>query len=232
MKGGLGPVVVVSCAMVGCTLPSATPPKPISFQLPTQTFTFDTSTWTNLPATLPPPTSCMTAQDCCNFPGCESAILVCETIVVAGQPPTPGGCSVQFPESLATTIDLAMVPELQPYQGQLLSGPLLIDNIAYSLSGNTMNDPFGSVSILYAPPGVTSPNDGRDQEIGVVPLVFSDTDPSGTASLETTSISGVNGFSSTFHLIASTIQVLGGLPLPSGQITLSITISASSAVLE
>jgi hypothetical protein len=86
----------------------------------------------------------MTAQDCCNFPGCSSATLVCETVDIAGQPPMPGGCSVQFPESLAATIDLTAVPEKQPYAGKALADALSIQSIAYSISGNTLNDPFGS----------------------------------------------------------------------------------------
>jgi hypothetical protein len=154
--------------------------------------------------------------------------LVCETVDIAGQPPMQGGCSVQFPESLAATIDLTAVPELQPFAGKALADGLSIQSIAYGISGNTLNDPFGSVSILSAPRGVTDPDDGRDQEIGFVPIVLANTDPGGMVSLENTTIYGVETPSSTFELIVSTIEVLGSLPLPSGQITLSV----STAVFE
>jgi hypothetical protein len=232
VNGGLGLLVAVSWGVVmGCDLPKPAMLTPISFSLPPQAFAFDASTWTNLPAAPPAAASCLTAEDCCTFPDCASAILVCETLTVAGQPPTPGGCSIQFPESLAVTVDLSQLPELQPYatKGPFMA-PLTIDSVAYSVSGNTMNGLIGPVGVMVAPPGVTDPDDGRDKLVGYVPLVFPGDDPSGTVSVEGNRIFDAGWTTrTTFDLIASTIEVLAA-DLPTGQITLSFTISVSTAV--
>src|SRR5581483_11571642 len=113
-------VLAVAAVLAGCGAISNI--GTLNFDLPAQSFSFDTanSTWKAPPASFPS-VSCGTGQtvtDCCNPPApapkpdCTATPLACENSV----------CVLEFPIDQSQTINLKMqVPALSSLSGQTLA---------------------------------------------------------------------------------------------------------------
>jgi len=213
----------------GCGLISSDISK-LTFDLPTETYTFDTSMWSNLPKGTIPAVPCP-AIDCCTAGSavgidCSTTMLTCNA---------SGVCEADVPESAASSVNLAMqVPVLQSFPSHALSS-ITIKSISYTVSNNSLNIDLPPMTIYLAPDGVTDPKDPRAQEFGTIPAIPAMTDPSGMVMLVPNAAAVFAQFtgniSTPFTIIAAgTVAIPSGSPAPSGAITLSVTGAVSAQI--
>lgn len=224
------PVLAGLVLMGGCGLISSDISK-LTFDLPTETYTFDTSQWSNLPQGTIPPIACTSSDTCCaagSLAGidCATTMLSCNS---------SGVCEADVPESAASSVDLAMqVPVLQSFPGHALSS-ITISSISYAVSNNSLNIDLPPMTIYLAPDGVTNPSDTRAMEFGTIPAIPAGTDPSGMVMLVPNAAAVFAKFtgniSTPFTVIAAgTVAIPSGSPAPSGAITLSVTGTVSAQI--
>jgi len=224
-----GPALAVFLMLGGCGLISSDISK-LTFDLPTETYTFDTSMWSNLPKGTIPAVPCPTI-DCCTAGSaagidCSTTMLTCNA---------SGVCEADVPESAASTVNLAMqVPVLQTFAGHALSN-ITISSIGYMVSNNSLNVDLPPLTIYLAPSGVTDPHDPTALEFGTIPAIPAGTDPSGMVMLVPNAASVFAKFtgniSNPFTVIAAgTVAIPSGSPAPSGAITLSVTGTVSAQI--
>jgi hypothetical protein len=203
--------------LAGCGLISSDVSR-ITVDLPSQTYTFDTSMWGNIPtgATFPS-IPCTSDPDCCSLPtvNCTMTPLVCDNSV----------CEAQIPESVSTTVSLAGQPGLTQTASLV---KITISSITYAVSNNTMNVDLPPFIIYMAPNNVTSPSDTRAIAFGTVPAIPAGTNPSGQVQLMANSAATFEMFTGNisvpFNLIAATtVDIPGGSPIPSGHITVTVS---------
>ena len=209
--------------LVGCGLISTDITK-ITFDLPTETYTFDTAQW-NIPPALNglefPTITCGTDNDCCTLGSvagldCTMTKLACMS----------GSCAAELPESQATMINLStQVPSLSSYTS-LVS--ISISSIKYAVRSNTLNVAVPPLSIYLAPNGVTDPTDSRAVLFGTVPSIPAGSMPSGNVNLEPNAASTFQTFTSSlttpFEIITAATVVIGaGTPVPTGAITIAVS---------
>jgi hypothetical protein len=228
MRISLRAVGALTAALAGCSLGITR----LTFDLPKQTYSFDTSMWSNLPpaaagATFPT-VPCTADADCCALAAlaswsCQTTPMVCAS----------GSCEAQVPESVSSPINLAQqVGQLATFPGHSLLD-VSIKSITYTVSDNTLNVDVPSMSIYLAPDGVTDPTDSRAQLFGTVPPIPAGTNPSGSVQ-KTSNADAIfqmfaKNVSTTFNIIAATTVVVApGTPVPSGHITVVVGGSVSA----
>lgn len=212
--------------MGGCGLISSDITK-LTFDLPDQTYSFDTSMWGNLPPQAAgaafPSIPCSADGDCCNLAAQTGQVSCTTTPMVCAS----GSCQGQIPESLSSSINLAMqVPALASFPGHSLV-QVSISKITYKVSNNTLNVDLPPVAIYLAPDGVTDPTDPRAQLFGTVPKIPAGTNPSGAVQKAANADAVLAGYtkniSTTFNVIASTTVIIAAnTPVPNGQITVTV----------
>ena len=215
---------IAALALAGCGLISTDITR-LTFDLPTETYTFDTAQW-NIPAALQgmsfPGIPCTTDNDCCTLG--SAAGLDCTMTKLAC---TSGSCSASLPESQATPINLStdVKPSLSQYTS-LVS--ITISSIKYTVVSNTLNVAVPPLSIYLAPQGVTDPTDSRAQLFGTVPSIAAGSTPTGNVQL----VSNAGAIFQTFTgnlatpfeiITAATVVIGAGTPVPSGAITINVT---------
>jgi hypothetical protein len=229
--------IVLACALLmgsaGCGLLDSNITT-TSFVLPAQVFSLDTSMWTNIPAGTTQPVPCGTGQavtDCCNppapapTPDCTTTPLVC-----AADSSGASVCTAQIPESFPTEINLgSTVPGLSSFP----TGNISIKSVDYTISNNTLNVDLPPVTIYLAPDMVTDPRDARAAVFGTIPAIPAGSDPSGTVQKDPGADRAFQTYagnlSAPFEFIASTTVVIpSGTPIPSGRITVSVTVTLSA----
>lgn len=209
----------------GCGLISSDITK-LTFELPPQTYSFDTSMWGNLPpaaagATFPS-VPCTTDDNCCangSLVGlsCMTTPLVCMS----------ANCQAQIPESQYTSVNLAMqVGTLATFPGRSLVD-VSIESITYTVASNTLNIDTPPFQVYLAPDGVTDPNDPSAVLFGTVPAVPAGTTPTGSMTKASGADAAFQTFtkniSTTFNIIAATTVVIApGTPVPQGAITVKV----------
>lgn len=214
--------VLVGALLVGCSLDITR----LTFDLPKQTYSFDTSMWGNLPPAAAgvsfPSVPCGADADCCAIGAvanvsCQTTPMVCDA----------GTCEGQIPESVNSSINLAMqVPALATFPGHSLLD-VTISSITYMVSNNTLNVDLPPVSIYLAPDGVTDPTDPRATLFGTVPSIPAGTNPSGavqkTANADAVFEMYTKNVSTPFNVIgATTVIIKAGTPVPNGHVTVTI----------
>ena len=225
MKPSLRTAVALTfLAAGGCGLISSDVFR-VTFDLPTQTYTFDTAQWGNLPPGQVPAIPCtMDPDNCCTLAtaaglNCTTTPLVCKS----------GACAAEIPESTSTTINLAMqVGSLSQYASL---GNISISSISYKVSNNTLNVDLPALSIYLAPAtpvNVTDPTDPQAQLFGTTQPIPAGTDPSMMVQLVPNAAAIFQMFTSklstAFNFIAATtVEIAAGTPVPMGQVTISIT---------
>ncbi len=225
--GALG-AALISGALLGCSLDITR----LTFDLPKQTYSFDTAMWGNLPpaaawATVPN-VPCGSDGDCCNLAtaagfSCTTTPLVCAS----------GSCQAQVPESMSSSINLAQqVPTLATFPGHSLLH-VSISSITYQVSNNTLNVDVPSMAVYLAPDGVTDLTDSRAMLFGTVPAIAAGTTPTGTMQKAPNADAVLEMYtkniSTSFNVIAATTVVIApGTPIPNGQLTVIVggTVSA------
>jgi hypothetical protein len=210
--------------LVGCGLISTDITK-ITFDLPTETYTFDTAQWKIPPALQGlsfPSIACTTDNDCCTLGSvagfdCTMTTLACMS----------GSCSAEFPESQATPINLStdVMPSLSSYTS-LVS--ISISRITYTVRSNSLNVDVPPLSIYLAPNGVTDPTDSRAKLFGTVPKIAAGSTPTGNVQLESNAAATFQSFTGNlatpFEIITAATVVIGaGTPVPTGAITIDVT---------
>jgi hypothetical protein len=224
-------VVALAFALAGCGLISSDISK-LTFDLPTETYTFDTSMWGNLPAGMVPAVPCTTDPDnCCNLG--SAAGLSCTTTPLDCN---AGTCEASIPESASSTVDLAMqVPQLNGFAGSALSD-VTISKITYSVSNNTMNIDLPAMTIYLAPQDVTDPTNPRAIVLGTTMPIPKMTNPTNQSVMLVQNASAVfsmftSNVSTPFNIIAATtVKLQAGEPVPSGAVTLSVTGALSAQI--
>ena len=217
---------IAALGLVGCGLISTDITK-VTFDLPTETYTFDTAQW-NIPPALDglefPSIACTTDNDCCNNPLASAAGLSCTTTPLSCM---SGSCAASLPESQSTMINLStdVMPSLSSYTS-LVS--ISISSIKYTVTSNTLNVAVPPLSIYLAPNGVTSPTGAGAQLFGTVPAIPAGTTPSGNVQLVSNAASIFQTFtahlSTPFEIITAATVVIGaGTPVPTGAITINVT---------
>lgn len=212
----------VGALLVGCSLNITR----LTFDLPKQTYSFDTSMWGNLPpATVGasfPSIPCTDDASCCTLGAaaglsCQTTPLVCDA----------GSCEGQIPESTSSSINLAMqVPALATFPGHSLLD-VTISSISYMVTDNTLNVDLPPIAIYLAPDGVTDPNDSRALLFGTVPSIAAMSNPTGmvqkSPNADAVFMMFTKNVSTTFNVIAATTVVIkAGTPVPTGHITVTI----------
>jgi hypothetical protein len=216
--------------LAGCGLISSDISK-VTFDLPTETYTFDTSMWSNLPKVTTVPAIPCPAVDCCTAGSaagidCATTMLTCNS---------SGVCEADVPESAASSVNLAtQVPVLQSLSGHGLSN-ITISSISYVVSNNSLNIDLPAMTIYLAPDTVTDPTDSRALPFGTIPVIPKMTDPSGMVMLVPNAAQVFATFtgnvSTPFNIIAAgTVSIPGGSDVPSGAITLSVTGTVSAQI--
>ncbi|HEY6476409.1 MAG TPA: hypothetical protein VI456_07480 [Polyangia bacterium] len=211
-------------ALAGCGLINPDITK-ITFDLPTETYTFDTAQW-NIPPVLQgttfPSIACTTDNDCCTLG--SAAGIDCATTMLACM---SGTCSAELPESQATPINLStdVMPSLSSYTSLV---DISISSINYTVRSNSLNVAVPPLSIYLAPNGVTSPSDPSAQLFGTVPSIAAGATPTGSVQLVTNSAAIFQAFTKNvatpFEIITATTVVIGaGMPVPTGAITIAVT---------
>lgn len=219
---------VVGGALLGCSLNITR----LTFDLPKQTYSFDTSQWGNLPpaaagATFPS-VPCTDDASCCTPAmalgvSCQMTPLTCPA----------GTCEGDIPESQNSSINLAQqVPTLATFPGHSLLD-VTISSITYEVSNNTLNVDLPPISIYLAPDGVTDPTDSRATLFGTVPSIPAGSNPSGmvqkTANADAVFEMYTKNVSTPFNVIgAATVVIKGGTPVPNGHVTVTIGGSVSA----
>ena len=200
-------------------------------------FSLNTAMWGNLPAGgSTPAVPCGDGQavtDCCNppqplpTPDCTTTPLVCA-------PDSTGAnaniCTAEIPESLANEINLSnAVPGLSSFP----TGNITIASVKYTISDNTLNVDLPPVTVYLAPDMVTDPKNAQAMVFGTIPAIPAGTDPSGEVqkdpSADHTFEMYAGNLSTPFELIAATTVVIpSGTPIPSGQVTVTVTVTLSA----
>jgi hypothetical protein len=216
--------MLATLGLVGCGLISTDITK-VTFDLPTETYTFDTAQW-NIPPALDgavfPSVPCPSGADCCAL---GTAVgLSCTTTPLSCM---SGSCGATLPESQATMINLStdVMPSLSSYTS-LVS--ISISSIKYTVRSNTLNVDVPPLSIYLAPNGVTDPTDSRAQLFGTVPTIPAGSTPTGNVQLVSNAASVFQMFTSNlstpFEIITAATVVIGaGTPVPTGAITIAVT---------
>jgi len=214
---------IAALGLVGCGLISTDITR-LTFDLPTETYTFDTSMWGNLPPGQVPAVPCTADGDCCTAGGlvgisCTTTPLACNA----------GTCEARIPESVSSNINLVMqVPALSSFPGHALSS-VTISSITYSVSNNTLNDDLPALTLYLAPNGVTDPNDPGALKFGTTSPVPAGTDPTNQKVTLVSNAAQVlsmftSNISTPFNIIAATTVVIAaGTNVPKGAITLAVT---------
>jgi hypothetical protein len=214
--------VIAALGIVGCGLISSDITR-LTFDLPTETYTFDTAQWNIPPAlqgmsfpSIPCPPDCCTTASAVGL-SCTTTPLTCMS----------GSCSAELPESQATPINLStdVKPSLSQYTS-LVS--ISISSIKYTVRSNSLNIDVPPLSIYLAPSGVSDPTDSRAQLFGTVPSIAAGTTPTGNVQLVSNAASVFQMFTGNlatpFEIItAATVVVGAGTPVPSGAITIDVT---------
>jgi hypothetical protein len=199
----------------------------ISFDLPPQSFSFDTSSsmWKAPPASFPS-VACGSTQmvmDCCNPPApvpkpdCTATPLACENSV----------CVLEFPINVSQTINLKMqAPQLSSLSGQTLA-TISISKVTYTIA-STMNVDLPPVDVFIAPSNVTSASDPAAQKFGTIPTSPANMTTTGNMTLDPNGgavfSQYATAFSTPFNFIAhATMIVAPGTPIPSGSVTATVT---------
>jgi hypothetical protein len=187
----------------------------LKFQLPQETYTFNTAMWGNLPSGTVPTVPCTTTDQCCALADCSTTPLVCES----------GACAANLPESLVEPVNLSQDMDLQKDRSL---ADLSIDSITYTIANNSLNVDLPALTIYMAPQTVTDPNSPQAIKFGTVPVIPAGTDPSGMVQLEANAAQTFQMFTADlsvpFNLIASTtVDIPAGTPIPSGQITMTVS---------
>jgi hypothetical protein len=218
-------LVVLATGVAGCGALSNI--GTISFDLPPQSFSFDTSSsmWKAPPASFPS-VSCgagQTVTDCCNPPApapkpdCTATPLACENSV----------CVLEFPINVSQTINLKMqVPSLSSLSGQTLA-TISISKVTYTIA-STMNVDLPPVDVFIAPSNVTSASDPAAQKFGTIPASPANMTTTGNMTLDPNGgavfSQYASAFSTPFNFIAhATMIVAPGTPIPSGSVTATVT---------
>jgi hypothetical protein len=224
------PAIAVAGLLAGCGLISSDISK-VTFDLPTQMYTFDTSQWGNLPKGTVPAVPCTSAADCCVAATYSNSGLDCSTLTCNSS----SLCEVDIPESTYSTVNLAMdVPALQSFSGDGLSN-ITISSISYAVSSNSLNVDLPAMTIYLAPFGVSDPTNPSARVFGTIPVIPAMTDPSGMVMLVPNAAQVFAAFtgkvSNPFNIIAAgTVTVAGGSNAPSGAITLAVTGTVSAQI--
>jgi hypothetical protein len=193
----------------------------ITFDLPSQSFSFDTSSsmWKAPPASFPSVT-CGAGQmvaDCCQAPAnCTATPLAC-----AG-----GVCVLEFPINVSQTINLKMqVPALSSLSGQTLA-KISISQVTYTIA-STMNVDLPPIDVFIAPSNVTSSSDPAAQKFGTIPSSPAGMTTSGNMTLDPNGgavfSQYATAFSTPFNFIAHTTMIVApGSPVPSGRVDATV----------
>jgi hypothetical protein len=220
---------IAALSLVGCGLISSDITK-VTFDLPTETYTFDTAQW-NIPPALQgatfPSIACTTDNDCCTKGSlvgldCTMPKLACQS----------GSCAAQLPESQATSINPSTDVKPNPSQYTSLVS-ISISRITYNVRSNSLNVDIPPLSIYLAPDGVTDPTDSRAQLFGTVPTIPAGTKPMGNVQLVSNAASVfqtlTGNLSTPFEIITAATVVIGaGTPVPTGAITIDVTGAVSA----
>jgi hypothetical protein len=220
---------LAALALGGCGLISSDVFR-VTFDLPVESYTFDTAQWGTLPpaavGTFPSisctPSADTTSAECCTLGAvagidCATTPLTCPS----------GSCEADVPASQSTTIDLAT--DVKPSLAQYTSlASITISSISYMVSNNTLNIDLPPVSIYLAPGGVTDSTDARAVLFGTVPQIPAGTNPSAQVQLVANSGAVFQMFTSNlsmpFNFIAATtVKIVAGTPVPSGHLTIAVT---------
>ncbi len=194
----------------------------ITFDLPPQSFSFDTgsSTWKAPPATFPSVTCGpgKTVADCCQAPAdCTATPLACEG----------GVCVLEFPINASQTIDLKMqVPSLSSLSGQTLA-TISISQVTYTIDSK-MNVDLPPVDVFIGPASAMSSTDPGTQKFGSIPSSPANMKTTGNMTLDQNGgavfSQYASAFSTPFNFIAhATMIVAPGTPVPSGQVNVTVT---------
>ena len=213
---------MLGVVLFGCSLDITR----VTFDLPKQTYSFDTAMWANLPPAAAglsfPSIPCTSDAECCTLG--TAASLDCNTTPLT----CPAGtCEADVPESSNSSINLAQsVPQLATFPGHSLV-KVTIASINYQVSDNTMNVDVPSMQIFLAPDGITDAHDPSAMLFGTVPAIPAGTNPSGTvqkaANADAVLEMYTKNVSTPFNVIATTTVVIAaGTPVPNGHITVTI----------
>jgi hypothetical protein len=211
--------VAATCGLVN---PNVTA---IPFDLPPETYSFDTSNpaWKAPPSSFPRVTCGAGGDvaDCCNPPAPAPAVDCVATPLACDG----GVCALEFPITRSQSVNLKNeVPILSSHQSL---ADVTISKIHY-MEASTLTIPLPPVDIYVAPANVTSADDPSASKLGTVPgaaammTIEGDVplDPAGQAAL----VAFAHNPGTSFNFITRTTVVIpSGSPTPQGKADITIT---------
>jgi hypothetical protein len=206
----------------------------LSFDLPAETYSFDTSdpAWKSPPSNFPQVTCGAGGQvaDCCNPPAPAPAVDCTATPLVCAS----GVCALSFIVTRSQSVNLqAEVPVLASHQSL---ANVTISKIHYA-EASTLTVPLPSVDIFVAPASVTSADDPSAKKLGTIPGAPAMATIAGDVPLDPDGQAALAGFAQNpgtpFNFITrTTVIVPSGSPTPQGKADITITgqLSATPAL--
>lgn len=216
---------MAALSIAGCGLISSDVFR-VTFDLPVESYTLNTNQWGSLPPSAQnstfPSIACTTSADCCTLGAvagidCATTPLTCQG----------NSCEADIPVTQSTPINLST--DVKPSLAQYTSlAHITISSISYVVSNNSLNIDLPPLSIYLAPSDVTDPTDPRALLFGTVPSIPAGSDPSAKVQLASNAGPVFEMFTANLatpfnFIVATTVKITAGTPVPSGQITVAVT---------
>lgn len=212
--------------LAGCVIDSKV--DEVDLDLPERRVTVDTADWQLADEGTMPSVECSTTRDRC----AEHVDMWCGAEDICDAKCVEKTCEVNVLVALWNTIDLTVEQaELAQLEGQPLQS-VTIDEVAFTVTENTLNVDSPALTVSVAPTGVMSVGGGGAEAVGIIPSL-----PPGST-IEDESIvltpagrmvlaERMREYQTPFNLIVgSTVRLHAGDPVPSGRLIADLRVRA------
>lgn len=221
---------VATGLLAGCALD---PVSQIDLEVPAKSFSIDASRW-QLDAERVPDylaTSCASPTTCTQL-----AKEACDGRCMGTCDASSSLCTLVLDVSLYSAVDLVMErPELRAFEGQTVL-EVVIDDVTYDVTQSSLNIPTPPLTVFVAPASVTDPDDPAAIAVGSIPALAAGETATG-ATLELSragraELARIMGsYQTPFNvLVAATVAVAAGDPLPTGRLDAVLKIRAHASL--
>ena len=215
--------------LAGCVIDSTV--DEVNLDLPERRVIVDTADWELTDKGTMPSVECAAEPDLCE----ENVDMWCGADEICDAQCAQKTCEVKVLVALWNTIDLTVE---QAALAQLEGRPLrtvTIDDVAFTVSENTLNVDSPALTVSVAPTGVMSVGGGGAEAVGIIPSL----PPGETISEESIELTPrgqivlanrMREYQTPFNLVVgSTVLLRAGDPVPSGRLVADLKVSAHAA---
>jgi len=221
--------LAVLVGLAGCVIDS--PVDELELDLPERTVIVDTADWELTDEGRLPSVSCSSSPNVC----LDSVDLWCGADEFCDAACGPETCEVNVLVALWDTINLALE---QTQLAQLEGKPLqtvIIDEVSFTVSENTLNVASPSLTLSVAPAGVMTTSGRGAADLGIIPSLepgatVTDEDVDLTPSGQTELADRMREYETPFNLVVgSVVQLRAGDPVPSGRLIAKLKVRAHAS---